>query len=181
MRLNAGTDCPPLVGEDYRGPLIDLANLRGQPVLLSFYRYAGCPICNLRVHQLIQAYPRLQSAGLRLMGVFQSPAAVMARNVGEQHPPFALIADPQLQLYRRFGVEQRWLGLFNPAVMVAAVKAMAKGFWPGAVNGPLNRVPADLLIDAQGRVAIAHYGQHLDDHLPLATIEHWLAEHHHHE
>lgn len=84
-------------------------------------------------------------------------------------------------VYRRFGVEQRWRGLFNPAVMVAAVKAMASGFWPGAVNGPLNRVPADLLIDAQGRIAIAHYGQHLDDHLPLTTIERWLAEHHRHE
>lgn len=181
MRLTTGTDCPPLVCPDYRGQQIDLTARRGQPVLLSFYRYAGCPICNLRVHQLIQVYPRLQAAGLALVGVFQSPAAVMARHVGEQHPPFALIADPQMTLYRRFGVEQRWRGLFNPAVMVAAVKAMASGFWPGAVNGPLNRVPADLLIDAQGRIAIAHYGQHLDDHLPLTTIERWLAEHHRHE
>lgn len=176
MRLLATMPVPQLTGTDYRGQSFDLASLRGQPVLLSFYRYASCPICNLRVHSLIQAQPRLAEQGLALVAVFQSPAATIASYVGQQHPPFPLLADPEMTLYRRFGVERGWRGLMAWPVIKAALAAMRQRFWPGVVNGPIDRLPADLLIDSNGLVAIAHYGRHIDDHLPLATIEAWLAE-----
>ncbi len=174
MRLLPGAMAPELRGPDFLGRPQDLAALRGRPVLLSFYRYASCPLCNLRMRELILAHPRLQARGLTLLAVFQSPAASMAEYVGRQDAPFPLLPDPQLQHYRRWGVESRWSALLSPAAWGLALRAMAAGHWPGRIEGPVDRCPADFLIDAEGRIARAYYGRDIGDHLPLAEIEAWL-------
>jgi hypothetical protein len=38
----------------------------------------------------------------------------------------------------------------------------------------VHRTPADFLIDADGRIAVAHYGRDIGDHLSLPYIERWL-------
>ena len=174
MRLLTGTNAPSLIAIDSMGCPVDLQALRGRRVMLSFYRYASCPICNMRMRELILAHSRLQAAGLELVSVFQSRAESITQYVGRQDAPFPIIADPEMTFYRRFGVESRWGGMFSLGVIRAAVTAFGKGFFPGKVDGPLHRVPADFLIDADGKIAIAHYGKTIDDHLTLATIEQWL-------
>jgi peroxiredoxin len=178
MRLSAGSAVPALVTTDFLGEPVDLAALRGRPVLLSFYRYASCPICNLRMHAIIQAYPEWAGQGLAVIAVFQSPADSITQYVGRQDAPFPIVPDPDMALYRRFGVEARWRGLLSPQGMLTALKAFRQGFLPGRVDGPFQRTPADFLIDAQGRVALAHYGTHIDDHVPLGTIAQWLSTQH---
>jgi len=37
-------------------------------------------------------------------------------------------------------------------------------------DGNMNRIPADFLIDENGKIAIAYYGKNISDHLPLETI-----------
>lgn len=176
MRLATGSTAPPLQSSDYLGTPVELAQLRGKAVLVSFYRYASCPICNLRVHELIVAHPTLRDLGLEMIAVFQSPAAVIADYVGTQHPPFSIVPDPELALYRRFRIESRLGAMLSWQVIRRAFKAFASGFRPGRVDGPFGRVPADFLIDADGQIAIAHYGENIDDHLAIAAIEAWLRE-----
>lgn len=178
MHLSVGSPAPALITTDFLGNPVDLAALRGRPVLLSFYRYASCPVCNLRMHSIIQAYPQWAAKGLAVVAVFQSPTASIAQYVGRQDAPFPIVPDPGMALYRRFGVEARWAGLLSPKGMLAALKAFGKGFLPGRVDGPVQRTPADFLIDAQGRIALAHYGTHIDDHVPMGTIAQWLSTQH---
>ncbi len=45
---------PEFAVADVFGVPVRLADYRGQRLLLSFYRYASCPLCNLRVHELLQ-------------------------------------------------------------------------------------------------------------------------------
>lgn len=174
MRLTAGTVAPAFATSDHLGHPIELNGARQNAVLLSFYRYASCPICNLRIHELTQAQPVLAELGLALIAVFQSPATTITDYVGKKPLPFPIIADPSMALYRDYGVESTWRGLFSWKVLTRALKAFASGYAPGRIDGPVDRVPADFLIDQQGRIAIAHYGRDIDDHLPLATIEAWL-------
>jgi len=174
MRLAPNKPAPPLRAPDISGGIVDLAEMRGRPVLLSFYRYASCPVCNLRVHRLIDAYPRLSAAGLSVLGVFQSPVDEMTLYMDRHQAPFPLVPDPQLQLYRRFGVEARWGALLSLAVIRSAVTAFAKGFLPGRISGPFNRAPADFLIAPDGRIALAYYGRTIDDHVSIDTVESWL-------
>jgi thioredoxin-dependent peroxiredoxin len=175
MRLSPGSFPPALRSTDFLGDAVDLAALKGRPVLLSFYRYASCPVCNFRVHSLIEVYPEWSAQGLEMVGVFQSPAESVAQYVGRQDAPFPIVPDPDMALYRRFGVEARWAGMFTWNVIKAALQAFRKGFLPGRIEGPAQRTPADFLIDRQGRIAVAHYGKDIDDHIPLATIAQWLT------
>ncbi|WP_341677012.1 peroxiredoxin-like family protein [Niveibacterium sp. SC-1] len=174
MRLTPNKPAPLLRAPDISGGIVDLAEMRGRPVLLSFYRYASCPVCNLRVHRLIDAYPRLSAAGLSVLGVFQSSAEEMTRYMDRHQAPFPLVPDPQLQLYRRFGVETRWGALLSLAVIRSAVTAFTKGFLPGRISGPVHRAPADFLIAPDGRIALSYYGRTIDDHVPIAAVESWL-------
>lgn len=174
MKLQPGNSVPPFKTWDHIGNPVDLTTLKGRKVMLSFYRYASCPVCNLRMHELIKAHAQLQQQNLELIAVFQSPAAIIASTVGRQDAPFAIVPDPELELYKRFGVESSWRGMLSFRVIAAALKAFAKGFLPGVINGPVNRVPADFLIDEQGQIVVAYYGKTIDDHLPLATIQTWL-------
>jgi len=174
MRLKAGSTAPAFNAVDFLGEAVNLEAMRGAPVLLSFYRYASCPVCNLRVHSLIEAFPGWSAQGLAIIGVFQSPRASIGQYVGRQDAPFPIVPDPEMVFYKRFGVESRWRGLVSAGAMRAALKAFKKGFKPGAVDGPFHRTPADFLIDADGRIAVAHYGRDIDDHIPLDTIAQWL-------
>jgi len=54
MRLQAGQPAPDFLRPDIGGKTIRLGDYRGRYLLLSFYRYASCPFCNLRVHELLQ-------------------------------------------------------------------------------------------------------------------------------
>ena len=62
--LQAGHVAPDFVLPDVLGNVVALADLRTQgPVVLSFYRGAWCPYCNLEVQLLQQALPDIQALG----------------------------------------------------------------------------------------------------------------------
>jgi thioredoxin-dependent peroxiredoxin len=128
------------------------------------------------VRELIVANAALSNAGLAMVGVFQSPAASIARYVGKQDAPFPIIADPEMVLYQRYGLESRWRAFLATKVVSRALHAIATGLLPGRIDGPVNRMPADFLIDRRGRIDVAHYGKNIDDHLPIHMIEAWLGK-----
>lgn len=84
---------------DMRGRRVELTGQPGRHVLLSFYRYASCPLCNLRVHELSGRCGAWQEQGLDLLAVFQSPQDKLRHYVGQQQTPFPLIPDPEQRLY----------------------------------------------------------------------------------
>lgn len=177
MRLAPGDLTPDLITTDFLGNPINLRALRGSPVLLSFYRYASCPVCNFRMHSIIQQYPQWAEQGLHVVSVFQSPAESIGQYVGRQDAPFPIVPDPDMTHYKVFGVETRWRGLMTWRVTVAVTKAFRRGFLPGKIEGPVERTPADFLINPDGRIAMAHYGADIDDHIPVASIAQWLTAH----
>ncbi len=175
MRIQAEQRAPDFQAVDVFGHPVSLQALQGRMVLLSFYRYASCPLCNLRVRDLREAAPGLAAAGVAMVGVFQSDAASIRRHAGRLPLPFPLVADPDMELYRSYAVERSWVAMLRWPTLVAAVRALAAGFRPGRIDGPVDRTPADFLIGPDGRVVLAHYGRHLDDHLPLDAIQAALA------
>ncbi|MBS0435283.1 MAG: AhpC/TSA family protein [Proteobacteria bacterium] len=174
MPLREGSTAPDFQTTDMFGSAVRLSDLRGRPVLLSFMRYASCPMCNLRVRELALAHERLSREGLVMLVVFQSTAESMKEYVGRQDAPFALIPDPDMSLYRLFEVERGWAGLLAPGNAVHAVKAFSKGFAPGRIEGPFNRLPADFLIGPDGRIGQAFYARTAGEHVPLGDVSAWL-------
>lgn len=176
MKIQPGTTAPRFQRADIFGTWIDLYHQEGGMTLLSFFRNAACAICNLRVHQLIERYPAYQQRGLRIITVFESPQARILQYVAKQDAPFPIIADPQAELYTRYGVESSSVKVAatmtraeTPAVIQ---QAAAHGFALTPEEGSnFDRMPADFLLTYDLRVVAAHYANYVMDHMPLARIE----------
>ncbi len=174
MRLVAGQPAPAFVADSVQGGPVALAALRGGPVLLSFYRYASCPMCNLRLRDFARDFPAWRDRGLRFVAFFHSSAKRIRAHAGARAYPFSLVGDPAWRIYRAYGVETSWLRLLGSALLPSFyldwARAMRYGFW-GGFDLQVSTMPADFLIDPDGRVALAHYGKSIGDHLPSAAIE----------
>ena len=174
--VRPGDPAPDFDVQAVDGTRVRLSDYRGAPVLLSFYRYVTCPVCNLRIQQLAQQHERF-SQRLNVLAVFESPNEFIHEYVARRGLPFPLIGDPDGRLYARYGVKRSWLGMLlgmlRLPTVLEATRARDYTFqWSG---GHMNRVPADFLIGADGTIEVAHYGSELYDHLPFRDIDAFAA------
>jgi peroxiredoxin len=171
MRLKVGSTAPNFTVQALGGRTVDLAALRGRTVLLKFYRFATCPVCNLHMHRFISQYDKLQALGLTTVVFYHSPASKLASE-NMDLPPFDLVADPEKRVFKAYGVEKGWAGMFSPAVMRDYYHALRAGFKPGmfSSDGGITGNPADFIIDADGRIAYAHYGRQYADSLDVDQV-----------
>ena len=174
MRLSSGYPAAAFTATTIDGETVSLTQFAGNPVLLMFLRYASCPMCNLRVHDVARRYAHLHEHGLEIIAFFHSSANSVRAHAGRRRYPFRLIADPALTVYRLYGVETSWwrllLSTVRPGFYIDWLRSMRHGFW-GGVAWQMGKMPADFLIGPDGRIAIAHYGADIGDHLPFATID----------
>jgi peroxiredoxin len=158
------------------GSSVSLGSLRGKRTLLTFFRHAGCPFCNLRVHHLIEAYPRLERLGIQVIGVFGSSLEGLRARVGQQNPPFPLLADPDDAIHNLYGTGHSILGLmasFAPNGLGAYLEGMRLGITHGSTDGEATRMPADFLIGADLRIEAALYGGNAFEHISIKALEQW--------
>ena len=179
MRLKIGDKAVPFSAETIAGKTVSLNQFAGKPLLLMFYRYASCPMCNLRLRDFAQHFPKLHERGLEVVAFFHSPARNIRANAGQRNYPFHIVADPQFKVYRSYGIETSWLRfLFSmalPSFYVDWVRAMRYGIW-GGVDWQMGKMPADFLIAPNGLIVRVHYGREIGDHLPVTEVEAALNE-----
>lgn len=173
MRLKIGDKANDFQVRDVHGKNINLDYYKGKKLMLSFYRYASCPLCNLRIHNLIQNYPLIEKRGIHMLAFFESPKESILKYVGKQNPPFSIIADPERVIYKMYGVESSWLAFMNSTIKRSfdGMIAFTKGFLPGKLEGNIALLPADFIIDENHKITIAYYGKDIGDHLPLKEIK----------
>jgi len=132
MRLKTEDKAIPFSAETIQGKTISLKEFGGKPLLLMFFRYASCPMCNLRLRDFALHFPRLHERGLEVVAFFHSPARSIRANAGKQHYPFHMVADPEFKVYRSYGVETSWLRFFLsmllPSFYIDWVRSMRYGF-----------------------------------------------------
>ena len=171
-----GNPAPAFDAVDAFGRPVRPADFRGQGVLLSFYRYASCPLCNLRVRALAKLAPGWRDRGLDLVGVFPSPVESLREYLAPGELPFPVVPDPGEVLYKRYGVTASWRGTVRGALRPELWTAWARGgFRLGKREGAVSRLPADFLVGPDGAVAVAYRGRDIGDHLPVAEVEAWLT------
>lgn len=175
MRISPPAEAPDLTLDTWDGSTVRLADHRGRKVWLAFFRYASCPLCNLRVHQMIERHAGYAESGLDVLGVFQSPPGSMRRYVATQAPPFPLLCDPEERVYARYGCESSLAGYVAPTNGPVLARAMSQGFLPGRMEGTKTRLPADFLIDEEGVVQEAFYASAIADHIPFERVDAFLS------
>lgn len=129
---------------------------------LQFRRFAGCPVCNLHLQSFFKHADAIKAHGIEEVIVFHASKEKMLENVVETS--FNLVADPNKKLYEQFGLKNSWKALLNPSVVTSAVKGL--NIKPFAKPEKLETelvVPADFLIDKNGKIVALKYGKHADD------------------
>jgi peroxiredoxin len=179
-KLQPGQSAPLFHITEHKGKLVSLENYRGRKVLISFFRFSACALCNLRVHRFIERFPEWQRQGLDVIAFFESPEVNLHEYVGKQTPPFPLVADPKAAVYEMYGIEvseeKVQNTLSDPATKTVIAEAGAAGFKLTPEEGSnFNRIPAEFLIDENGIVQVCHYNRILTDNLPFETIELFAA------
>ncbi|MFD0716086.1 redoxin domain-containing protein [Paenibacillus sp. GCM10027626] len=173
--LQPGMIAPTFTASDIHDTPVTLEGYRGRKVLLSFFRFSACAVCNLRVHQFIGRYAQWKREGMDIIAVFESPIANMKIYVGAQDAPFPLVADPMAALYDLYGIETSeekvQATLADARTKEFIIEAAAAGFkLTPEKDSNFHRIPAEFLIDENGILQVVHYSQLLTDHLELTMI-----------
>ena len=94
---------PPLVGQTLDGRTLTLEQLRGKPVLVTFWA-TTCPSCIEEMPHLIELYRELNPKGLEIIGVamtYDPPEQV--RTLAKQRQiPYPIVLDAQGRIAREF-------------------------------------------------------------------------------
>ncbi|MFY3743247.1 peroxiredoxin-like family protein [Anaeromyxobacter sp. Red801] len=169
MRLRVGDRAPDVALEDVDGGRLECTR-PGTPAVVLFTRYAGCPVCQLRVAQLSSAMPEFRARSCGVWMVFQSTPEHLRAAMAEWKPGFAAVADPSARLYDAFAVEASVAGYLAPGSLLALVRAMKAGKRHGRFEGRETQLPAGFVLDPAGRIAFAHYGRSVGDDAPLPAL-----------
>jgi peroxiredoxin len=171
MRLTENTPAPPFTGELVGGGSLSLSDLRGQAVLLKFYRFASCPVCNLHVREVARRHAEIAEAGLTTVALFHSPLSNVERKQSSDLP-FRVIADPEKRIFRAYGIEESLGGMFAGKVARDYARAMGAGHFsrPFGHHGGIKGHPADFIIDGEGTIKYAHYGESYADSLGVDEV-----------
>ena len=111
------------------------------------------------------------AAGLTTIVFYHSPAEKLAATQ-DVATPFDLVADPEKQIFAKYGVETGLRGFVSPTVMRDYAKALAAGYAPGlfSSDGGVTTNPADFIVDANGQIVFAHYGTQYADSLDATDV-----------
>jgi thioredoxin-dependent peroxiredoxin len=171
-KLKKGDVAPHFKAEDGRGERIDLAQLTSDGrVLLLFVRHLGCPLCREILNDLAHAINDLGDNCGSIVAVTESTTARVAEFSEKSNIPFHIISNRQKDIFEAYGVGQGGIGvMLGPSVLAAAVRATFRGHMPGRIEGSELQLPADFVIDRDGKITLAYYGKNIADHLPVKTL-----------
>jgi thioredoxin-dependent peroxiredoxin len=174
MRLHTNQTAPAFSIQDVYGNRINLSEYKGKTVLLTFHRNVGCPICNLRFHELQKQKEYFQSKNIVLIDVYESSQSNMQQYIAEEKFYTNMIPDSNMTLYKLYSIELS-AGKLMKGIFKGAMGKMMKGkkLFRNKISqdGNMTRIGAEFLIDEKGIIKIAHYGKFVGDHLPLEEIK----------
>ncbi len=176
MKLEKDLIAPIFKLKDIYDRTIDLEEYRNKKVFIGFFRHAGCPFCNLRVHALTKVHEELRAKGMEMIFFFESKGSVLLRSSFHQGvSPIPLIPDPEKKWYDAYGLESSG---YKSAVshittfVQTAFKASAAGVpvHMMADGESIKTMPAEFLLDKGLLVKEVHYSERLNDRLNIEKI-----------
>ena len=173
MALKIGDQIINIKLPDIDGHAFELDSLRGKKIILSFHRFATCPFCNLRIHQLVSHFETFGD-NFTIVAVFDSPLKHLQKHAKDHHAPFPILADHNNYYYQIFNVERSIFKTIKgflkrfPTVLYAM---FVKGYWPFPIKGNLFSMPLEILIDENGIVRHIHKAKDEGDHLSIEQVK----------
>ncbi|MFC3227585.1 peroxiredoxin-like family protein [Marinibaculum pumilum] len=183
QRHRKGTVLPPLALVDMHGREIRIP-APGRLVHLQFRRFAGCPICDLHLRNFARRHAEIEAAGLVEVVLFHSSAQALLPYAAAL--PFAVIPDPDRQLYATFGVTAgarslarsgAWPALMRAVAWASVAPLRGRKLPPLRADGGRLGFPADALVAPDGRILELRHGRHADDQWDVDALLAVAARH----
>ena len=92
MKINIGDKLDDIKLPSVDGSSFSLHSLKGKKVLLTFYRFARCPMCNLRINEIIKRYDELGN-DFAMVGIFDSKISNLQKAMSRHDLSFTILAD----------------------------------------------------------------------------------------
>lgn len=180
MTLKKNILAPIFNVKDVFGRPIDLNTYRDNKVLIAFFRHAGCPFCNLRVHALSKMHEEFKSKGLEMIFFFESKDKVILRSSFHTGvSPIPIISDPEKVWYNTYGLETSGYKstvshLTSFVQTVIKAKSVGVPVHMMADGESISTIPAEFLLDKGLIIKKLHYSQRLNDRLEIADIKSFI-------
>ncbi|MDJ1505783.1 redoxin domain-containing protein [Xanthocytophaga agilis] len=176
MKLVQNLSAPVFRLKDIYGRMIDLEEYKDKKVFVGFFRHAGCPFCNIRVHKLLKVREELLEKGLEMIFFFESPENVLLQSIFHKEiSPIPLISDPEKRWYSAYGLEPS----SYKATMSHISSFVQTAFKASSLGVPLhamaegeafNTMPAEFLLSEGLIIEQVHYSERLNDRMSVEKI-----------
>lgn len=175
--LSSNLEAPIFQLKDIFGRQIDLNDYRNKKLFIGFFRHAGCPFCNLRVHALTKIHEELKAAGTEMIFFFESPERVLLRSSFHQEvSPIPLIADPEKIWYKKYGLEES-----GSQSAISHLSSFVKTAWEAkkanvpihmmAADESIKTMPAEFLIGHDLKIEKVLYSKRLNERLDIEEVK----------
>jgi len=149
--LREGDEAPLFKLDSYNAGPIELAQFKGQKVVLIFSRYFGCNICQLDLKTLLSRKEEIYEKGAKIFYVTQSGEKVSRSFIKKENIDFPVIPSSKEGLYKDYG-----LGLMTTEA-VTEVRAKMKeatllGIEHGEYEGWEKQGPGQFIINEDGKI-----------------------------
>ena len=174
MKLQSSQIAPDFKAKDIQGNTVQLSAFKGKKVFLTFYRNVGCPVCNLRFHELLPLEQEFKTKGVIVLAIYESSEDNLKRYIGNEHYYTAMIANSGFDLYEKYAIERSTLKLLSSIYKGVIAKAeQGKKLYKEKFDqdGHANLIGAEFLIDENGKIKTAYYNQFIGDHLPVKDLK----------
>ena len=179
MKIQKGDKAISIQLPSIDGTTFDTTSLKGKPYMLCFFRFATCPFCNLRMHELVKRYDELEGK-LNIVAIFDSPLQHLTRHASGHHAPFPILADATNKYYKKYHIKKSTIGMIKGMMLrlPTMIKGMLKGYipLPFAIKGSMITMPAEFLIDKDGLIQLAYYGKDEGDHLDFEIVKQFVTD-----
>ena len=151
------------------GSTFNMADMKGKRVILTFFRFSTCPLCNMRMRRIVQRWNEFSKDAV-MVAVFDAKVGELQKRMKKHDAPFVVVADETYEQFNKNGVKKSffkfmWGAMRSPLTLL---QATLRGYVPLTLSiSKLSTIPVDILIDEDGKVVEAHYCKDTADHLSL--------------
>ena len=104
--LEKGMSAPDFALEDTNGNKISLSDFSGKKIVLYFYPKDNTPGCTRQACAFAGAYKQFEEKGVVVIGISRDSVASHIKFAQKYSLPFILLADPELEAIKAYGVWQ---------------------------------------------------------------------------
>ena len=151
------------------GSTFNMADMKGKRVILTFFRFSTCPLCNMRIRRIVQRWNEFSKDAV-MVAVFDAKVGDLQKRMKKHDAPFVVVADETYEQFNKNSVKKSffkfmWGAMRSPLTLL---QATLRGYVPLTLSiSKLSTIPVDILIDEDGKVVEAHYCKDTADHLSL--------------